>query len=419
MTALSPNASRHLADKALQLISQLDEAVAGGEPADVVLNQYFRAHKQHGAKDRRFLGDAIFSWFRWNGWVSSEPRERAAALACLLDGLAHPPVSSLVNAANIPSDTVQRLSAADLAGKARAFQALTGHAVSLNELLPGWVKEELAADVFTPCVEAFQKRPPTWLRARSVRPAAILQALSEQNIQAILHANLPEALAVPGSSALAQLSPAVQSQFEVQDLASQAVGLVCAPRPGETWWDVCAASGGKSLHLADLMRQQGRVLATDVRPDALRRLRVRADRAGCAIITTAAVKGLEYPTKELFDGVLVDAPCSGLGTWSRQPDARWRTPRTDIARRAEQQKAILAQATRRVRPGGVLVYSVCTLTRAETLDRAHDFLAHHPDFQPGTVQHPLSGKTEPGGMWVYPWDGPCDGMFIARFERKA
>jgi 16S rRNA (cytosine967-C5)-methyltransferase len=115
--------------------------------------------------------------------------------------------------------------------------------------------------------------------------------------------------------------------------------------------------------------------------------------------------------------VLVDAPCSGIGTWNRNPDMRWRTAAADVAAKAAVQREVLARAARGVRPGGVLVYAVCTVTAAETTDVAGGFGRSHPDFAAEPVAHPLTGERQVGVFWIWPWDGPCDGMFCARWRR--
>ncbi|MCA1809742.1 MAG: RsmB/NOP family class I SAM-dependent RNA methyltransferase, partial [Lentisphaerae bacterium] len=202
----------------------------------------------------------------------------------------------------------------------------------------------------------------------------------------------------------------------IQDLASQAVGLICAPRPGEFWWDVCAGSGGKALHLADLMQGAGTVLATDTRSGALATLQKRL-RKHASLKVRSRLAGTARAPKAGFDGVLVDAPCSGLGTWHRNPDARWRTEREQVISQALAQKQLLDDAAGKVRAGGRLVYAVCTLTKAETVDVLDDFLEHHKEFKPCPGAHPLTGEQSDGRFWIWPWQGKCNGMFIAALQR--
>jgi 16S rRNA (cytosine967-C5)-methyltransferase len=412
---LRPDVAAHLASSAVALVQLIADAVNHGEPADAALNRYFRANKKCGSRDRRFLGDVVFSYFRWKGWLEQVPPEKACALAWVLDAPApHPAGAALLLSAGLSSDEQLPSGLLPLRDKAALVARWLNLPAppGLEDLVPRWVPDVLATEV-RPFIEALQQRPPTWLRARQGDEEQVLLALQHEGMRAVRHPVLKSALSLPGSSPLNRLAAGPRSRVEIQDLASQGVGLICAPQPGQSWWDMCAGAGGKTLHLADLMDNRGRILATDVRTAALQRLRRRAGSAGHSLIRTAAAGA---PVEGFFDGVLVDAPCSGLGTWSRNPDARWRTSSADIDLRAGQQADLLAQAASRVKPGGRLVYAVCTLTRRENLDLAEAFLRTHPGFALDPIPHPLTGRPSDGLLWIQPSDGPCDGMFVARFR---
>jgi len=286
-------------------------------------------------------------------------------------------------------------------------KAVVANGAHIDDLVPTWFREVLyKPDIhLRKCIEAFQKRPPTWLRVtnQSSRPTPLAKP----------HPTIPGAWSVTGSP------PLSDPHVEIQDIASQSVGLICDPKAGESWWDVCAGSGGKSLHLADLMANKGSIVATDIRESALVELRRRATRAGVRIIKPTPVSPPKEGNFEIsppsegwrsrggFDGILVDAPCSGLGTWSRNPDARWRTSADDVRNRAEVQAEILRESAKIVRAGGRLVYSVCTITGLETMDVINAFLHDRKDFALDTPPH-----------WIWPWEGPCDGMFVARMVSR-
>ena len=385
--------------------------MAEGRPADAALQEYFRAHPECGSRDRRFLGDLVFSFFRWRGWLPGTVQCKACALAWALDAEApHPAGAALAG-----DGTLFPAGRLTLSEKAALATRWLNRADPLRpeNLVPAWVPGCLAceADRF---LDAIQRRPPTWLRVRRGREGVARAALEREAITVSAHPTVPSALAVPGSSPLPRLAADIRALFEVQDLASQVVGLLAAPRPGDHWGDACAGSGGKALHLADLMDDRGRISVSDVRADALRALARRAARAGFSILHPADPKRAGGP---LLDGVVVDAPCSGLGTWSRNPDARWRTAWADVQRLAARQLDILSRAAMELKAGGRLVYSVCTLTRIETLDVTGQFLRAHPGFRLEPGPHPLNGADTDGRFWVWPWDGPCDGMYIARFRR--
>ncbi len=389
--AIPPRAARKLAELAPVVVRIAADAVAARRPADATLASHFRAHRELGSRDRRFLADLVFSFFRWRGWVRNLDANAALVLAHRMDAAdIHPSIALLAN-----TQDLQPLAEFSLEKKAVA----AGNA-RIDHLVPDGFRDVLYEPEvhFRKCIESFQKRPPTWLRIARRHIEEVLVELQSKAIPYARHAAMPEAVSVTGSPAIA--SPHV----EIQDLASQTVGHICDPKPGESWWDVCAGAGGKSLHLADLMENRGSILATDIRESALTELQRRAKRAGATIITA---RGIERPAREDFDGVLVDAPCSGIGTWSRNPDARWRTTKDDVTAHAETQTGILNASADAVRVGSRLVYSVCTLTSAETVDVIDSFLNRRTDFV-------LDGEPR----WVWPWEGPCDGMFIAKMRRR-
>ena len=218
-------------------------------------------------------------------------------------------------------------------------------------------------------------------------------------------------------------------EFEIQDIASQAVGWLCAPKPGETWWDACAGEGGKLLHLSDLMENQGLIWASDRAAWRLQKLKRRTARAKAFNYRAALWDGgAKLPTKTKFDGVLVDAPCSGSGTWQRNPHARWTTTAEDVEELAEVQKRLLAHAAASVKPGGKLIYSVCTLTRLETEGVVNAFSGTQPAFEPLALPGIFSARTgqslsRPAGsaamMTIWPQDLGGNGMFVAAWRRKS
>jgi 16S rRNA (cytosine967-C5)-methyltransferase len=210
----------------------------------------------------------------------------------------------------------------------------------------------------------------------------------------------------------------VRGELEIQDLASQAVALACDPDPGERWWDACAGAGGKALHLAALMGGKGVVVATDTHPGRLKEAVRRARRSPFRNLTTKEWDGRHVAGKpRSFDGVLVDAPCSAIGTWRRNPDARWTLDRQAIPRLAELQGDLLRAASSGVKPGGTLVYSVCTLTPTETVVVVRNFLDAHPEFQLDPFPHPLNESPTDGTLLIWPQDADTDAMFVARMVR--
>jgi 16S rRNA (cytosine967-C5)-methyltransferase len=235
--------------------------------------------------------------------------------------------------------------------------------------------------------------------------------------------SLPEALVYEGEEDLFRTPEFHAGEFEIQDLSSQAVGILCAPKPGETWWDACAGEGGKLLHLSDLMQNKGLIWASDRAEWRLKKLKRRTARAKVFNYRAALWDGgAKLPTKTKFDGVLVDAPCSGVGTWQRNPQARWTTTMNDVSELSAIQKSLLAHAAPGVKPGGKLIFSVCTLTRAETTEVVDDFNAKFAAaFDPMPLKQIPEGQsllTPAATKTIWPQDLGGNGMFIASWRRK-
>ena len=411
--------ARRQAELAVALLSAAREAVARGQPADRELASLFAAHRELGSRDRRFLSNLVFSWFRWRGWLDAvwpkDPPARQAVPAYLLDATdPHPALEILLG--QEPPAPAGGLSLADRAAQLAAW-AGSAAPPPLSDLVPAWVPGALARpagedpDAFLArCLTSFQQRPPTWLRL--LVPPGHLTGVSLQP-----HPQVPGAAAVSGTFHEGTLRKRLGACFEVQDLASQCVGQIAAPAVGESWWDACAGSGGKTLHLAALAGGKARILATDIRDSALEELRRRAQRSAAQGISTRVLDPTRQRPDGRFDGVLLDAPCSGVGTWARNPDMRWRTDASLVTGMAERQRALLRAAAEAVRPGGRLVYAVCTMTAAETGDVVNDFLDGRRDFQPDPFASPLDGQVTDGTLHIRPWDGPGDGMYVARLRR--
>lgn len=415
MDAVNPNEERGLriarrqGDVLLEAFALAVEAVAARRPLDQSLSRFFAGRRELGKRDRRLIGDALYAYFRWRGWLDGLDAPTALSLAWRLDRLEpHPALTAFE-----PGDADARVSAL--------------RQQPVEQLAPSWLADELmipkgvdARSHVRRFIESIQSRPPTWLRLRRGHPETVTRWFAEKKLFAHVDARMPSAIAVPPRFHAGSLRNDLGSEVDVQDIASQAVAEIAAPRPGERWWDACAGSGGKSLHLADLMQQRGSVLATDVRSAALDELKQRARAAAVTMISPRLISDNgenEFPGSP-FDGVLVDAPCSGIGTWSRNADARWRCDASWVKDCAARQLAILNTAAAHVSHGGRLVYATCSVTRRETTDVIDAFLQSHSNFTPASAKTRLIPESAPDGrIFLWPWDGPGDGMFIAALKR--
>ena len=290
----------------------------------------------------------------------------------------------------------------------------------LSQLVPDWLPKTMR--VTEDWLRSIQGVPQLWIRSRREMRDEMTE-LGEE---------LVAALPSPGAGSreyqgtldLFQTELFKKGAFEIQDLNSQWVSAFCDPKPGEHWWDVCSGEGGKFLDLADRMENRGLIWATDRSARRLTRLKQRAKRAKVFNYRSRqADLSARAPFKVIFDGVLVDAPCSGIGTWQRNPDARWTIMPEDISDLATIQKSILKVAAAQVKPGGKLIYAVCTLADEETQGVADWFDASPFGFEP------LSLPSMPGSeannawpntdyrRWLGVEVGSGNGMFVAAWRR--
>lgn len=428
----SDHRARTQAACVLSIVSAVSEASAGGEAADHALARVYRAHREFGSRDRRLFSSLVYAGFRWRGWLDrlgiTDPGERVAA-AHFLDGLPPAPaVSELAAQTRFRSPPTEPGTAAAFEERGAALCRWAGcpEPLRLEALVPEWADRFIATPAgvapaahLRRCITAFQCRPPLWLRLSRAGRARAIAVLAEAGFSPEPHPRIGPAVSLdPAHPVPSGVLAGLAGMAEVQDLASQVVGIVAGPAPGSRWWDVCSGALGKSLHLVEQMDGAGEVVATDIRPSILESGRRRRDQAGASIIRIREWSSDRRSVPEgLFDGVLVDAPCSAIGTWHRNPDARWRTTPADVADRVADQGRLLDLAASRVKGGGVLVYATCTLSAAENDGVVDAFLAAHPEFVGDAFADPLGGGTAEGRVWIWPWAGPCNGMFIARMRR--
>lgn len=233
----------------------------------------------------------------------------------------------------------------------------------------------------------------------------------------------PEGVIVHRHGALDSLAPLQEGHCQVQDESSMLVAHVVGPQPGEFIIDCCAAPGGKTTHMAALMHDEGRILAGDIYEHKLQRIEENAERLGIHIIETEQIDAREIGEQyeAMADRVLVDAPCSGLGVLRRKPDARWRKTAEEVKALPALQLAILESAARAVKPGGVLVYSTCTIELAENQGVVSRFLEQHREFELTTTGRylPLPTKhAESRMVQLLPHIDGTDGFFICRMNKK-
>lgn len=248
---------------------------------------------------------------------------------------------------------------------------------------------------------------------------ALMEALEAQGVKAEAHPWLTDCLLLSGTGDLERLKPFQEGWFYIQDPAARLTVMALDVKPGDQVLDVCAAPGGKSFAAAVAMKNQGRILACDIHENKLKRIRDGAERLGltCIEITTADGRVCCPEWTEQFDAVLVDAPCSGLGIIRKKPDVRYKKAE-ELFSLPVVQHDVLDNAAAYVRPGGLLVYSTCTILPEENSQTADAFLAEHPDFSRETFSLPSVGQV-PGEIALWPQRHGTDGFYICRMRRQA
>ena len=374
-------------------IEILDQVIAAarddGPPADAIVRLYFKTRRYAGSKDRRAVRELVFRAIRRSGeWPASG---RAAMLGLAED---EPEIAF--------DDTPH---GAALRG--------AGEVASPSADLPGWIEKELSSHVARDEWPALLARAPLDLRVNVARTTRDVMAAV---FDAQLTRHSPWGLRLPADTRVDDRFEYEAGMVEVQDEGSQLIALACAALDGLVV-DLCAGAGGKALAIA-AAAPDAQIIACDTNRQRLSQLGPRALRAGADI----AVRLLDAGKEEAMladlagqaDVVLVDAPCSGSGTWRRSPEGRWRLNPERLARVVALQAKLLDLAALLVKPGGALVYATCSVLRREGAGQADAFLGRHSDW---TVQDVgfEGGRGDGVGRLLTPKHDDTDGFFVARF----
>ncbi|WP_445193161.1 RsmB/NOP family class I SAM-dependent RNA methyltransferase [Sphingomonas sp. Tas61C01] len=384
------------AQAAIDLLDQIILAAReGGAAADTLVARYFATRRYAGSKDRRAVRELVYAAIRGAGDLP--PSGRAALIRVAADdpALAESFDGSPYGPAPIAAD----------------------EPVAAPGIAPNWLVDLLLrSGIARAQMPALIDRAPLDVR---VDPA---KATRDEIIAAIPDAtptpHAPDGVRLPAGTNVEALPAFATGAIEVQDEGSQIVGAALRALPGQRVVDLCAGAGGKTLALAAAMCGEGAILACDTDRGRLSRLPPRAERAGIGIIETRLLNpGREAEMladwRAEADGVLIDAPCSGTGTWRRNPEARWRLSPDRLARLRATQGHVLDIGAALVRPGGALVYIVCSLLDGEGADQVALFLARHPGWAVDPLTLP-AGRPHRDGVRLDPASDGTDGFFVAR-----
>jgi 16S rRNA (cytosine967-C5)-methyltransferase len=381
-------------------IEILDEVIASartdGPPADAIVQRYFKTRRYAGSKDRRAVRELAFRAIRRSGEL---PRSGRAAMLGLAD------------------DDAQLLDLFDGSPHGPASRE-PAEIVAAPSLLSNWVQPFLSEHVTADEWPSLLGRAPLDLRVNVAR--ATRDDILQQIPDAAPTSLSPWGLRLSADTRIDDQPAYLSGLIEVQDEGSQLIALACRPADRMRILDLCAGAGGKALALA-AAAPAATVVASDTNRARLAQLRPRAERAGATVEVRLLDGGRETAQLADLEGqcdvVLVDAPCSGSGTWRRNPEGRWRLTPERLDRLVKLQERLLDIAAPLVRRGGTLVYATCSIIRAEGADQARNFLGRHSSWSVQDVPFE-GGRVDGPGRLLTPAHDATDGFFVARFVRS-
>jgi 16S rRNA (cytosine967-C5)-methyltransferase len=427
---------------AIELLGLIDSTP---RPADATVSAYFRDRRFIGSKDRADISTAVYRAMRRRARLSwrlrkagAEPTPTGLLLADMLvgEGQDLTRVERLFSGGPYAPAQLSQ----DELGLARRLEGRTLESPEMPDDVraecPPWAEAELKralGDDFHIQMEALKHPAPLDLRVNILKGDRdeVVARLNADGLAGQATHLSPIGIRMAGRPSIMAHPLYRDGTIEIQDEGSQLVALMADARPGQEVMDFCAGAGGKTLAMAAAMNNKGRLIASDVLANRLNRAKERFRRAGIHNIQTHPITGETDPWikrhKGRFDRVLVDAPCSGTGTWRRNPDQRWRSLGPGLADLLPLQGRLLQSASRLVKPGGRLIYATCSMLPAENEDHAEGFLAANPDFVAVSAADvwreavwPNGGPEAPTAPYLRltPATHDTDGFFAAVFERK-
>lgn len=416
-------------------IEILDEILGKQIRFEDFFRKWSRQHRYAGSKDRAAIKETVFQVFRNRAmlqWMAPDAQGRllVAGLMRWIHDLSRDDLALAFNGgdygpAPLSDHEWQRLETGTPA-----------HAPKWAQLnIPKWLEGELRrrfGDTLEDELQAMSGRAALHIRTNRLKTTRdrLSADLTERGVENSSLTLSPDGLELPTGTRLQDTDLYKSGAFEIQDLGSQIVGLVCAAKPGETVVDLAAGAGGKALHLAATMENQGRLVACDADEARMKDLSKRASRAGVTcvethVLTTEARGRLSTEISGRADLVLVDAPCSGSGTWRRRPEARWWLTPKSLEKFVSAQKALLELAADLVKPGGRLVYVTCSILPTENQEVVSAFQVTNPAFKviPSALVWPGGANGAPEaehgmGIELTPLRHNTDGFFISVFVKN-
>lgn len=375
--------------------------------ADKVIERLLKAHKKWGSEDRKVVSEIFYNIIRWKKRLEYYMGEGVKPnniykliLAYLLWSKTHYKKFEEFDGIKV-ADILTKLKKGTVPTKAIEYSIPDWLAETLEkELGKNWEREMLALN----------EQAPTVLRTNALKttPRELIADLNDENVEAFTIKNYPDAVQLAEKKNVFLTSAFKDGLFEVQDASSQKIGELLDVKEGMRVVDACAGAGGKTLHLAALMKNKGQIIALDIYEWKLAELKRRAKRAGAHNIETRLISDNKVIKRlhEKADRLLIDAPCSGLGVLKRNPDSKWKIDQEFIERIKSEQQQILQDYSKILKKGGQMIYATCSILPSENNEQVKIFLENNPDF------------TLVKDQKIMPSEG-YDGFYMALIKRNA
>ncbi len=387
------------------VIEALEEVFNRQKQADKTINSLLKSNKKWGSRDRKFLARVLYDIVRWKRLyeylAGTDILTREGKWQIL-------GVWAVLNQINLPDwPDFQQID------RDRIFQNFHNiNSEAIRQSIPDWLfqlgKAQLGGRWITE-LKAMNKEAPLTIRVNTlkIKPEKLIKILENEDVKSFLNPEYPEALFIKERKKLTHLKSYRQGLFEIQDISSQLVAPFTGVRPGDTVIDACAGAGGKTLHLATLLQNKGQIMAYDIFPEKIVELKRRAKRNGVKNIKEAAVITPEIIKKNhnKADILLLDAPCSSLGTLRRNPGLKWELNPDKIKKINILQKNILTDYEQMLKPGGYLIYVTCSILPMENQMIVNDFLSTHKNY------------TFVDDVTVFPSAVKGDGFYMAKLKK--
>lgn len=350
--------------------------------ADKVIERLLKSHKKWGSEDRKTVSEIFYNIIRWKKRLEYYMGEGAKP------GNIYKMILAYLLWSKTKYKKFEEFEGIKIADILKKLEKNTVPSKAIQHSIPDWLAETLEkelGDNWEKEIIALNEQAPTVLRANTLKTTVreLMDELKEENVESFSLKQYPDAVQLEEKKNVFLTSAFKDGLFEVQDASSQKIGEMLDVQEGMRVVDACAGAGGKTLHLAALMKNKGQIIALDIYDWKLAELKRRAKRAGAHNIETRTITDNKVIKRlhEKADRLLIDAPCSGLGVLKRNPDSKWKIDQEFIDRIKDEQQQILQDYSKILKKGGRMVYATCSILPSENNEQVEKFLKNNPDFK--------------------------------------